>query len=230
LSSGTTPSNSARTGFDLMLIADEVTALGRRVSRRRRGTAGSSAAMNGIGRQAPHCQRRESSARRLRQRNGCNGRRRQRHHQQQAADAAAIDANFAVALVRGRCGLPSDNAMAQDAARLGGGFGCGAPGADTRDQAGQRNRVSGSERDDAPPQRVPSEVLAHRSSSVPEDAVTTNTLTTNKFRRQCEKLTLVLLGQTGYRFPTSSHDVVQNTFIPRALVYGGSIHYSRLSF
>jgi len=33
-------------------------------------------------------------------------------------------------------------------------------------------------------------------------------------------------GQIGYQFPTSSYDLVQNTFIPQVLVYGGSIQYS----
>ena len=33
-------------------------------------------------------------------------------------------------------------------------------------------------------------------------------------------------GQVGYQFPTSSYDLVQNTFIPQVLVYGGSIQYS----
>jgi hypothetical protein len=33
-------------------------------------------------------------------------------------------------------------------------------------------------------------------------------------------------GQIGYQFPTSSYDLVQNTFIPQYLVYGGSIQYS----
>jgi hypothetical protein len=33
-------------------------------------------------------------------------------------------------------------------------------------------------------------------------------------------------GQIGYQFPTRSYDLVQNTFIPQVLVYGGSLQYS----
>ena len=33
-------------------------------------------------------------------------------------------------------------------------------------------------------------------------------------------------GQIGYQFPTSSYNLVRNTFIPQVLVYGGSIQYS----
>src|SRR5580658_1363689 len=33
-------------------------------------------------------------------------------------------------------------------------------------------------------------------------------------------------GQVGYQFPTRSYDLVQNTFIPQVLVYGGSLQYS----
>jgi hypothetical protein len=32
--------------------------------------------------------------------------------------------------------------------------------------------------------------------------------------------------QIGYQFPTSSYDLVQNSFIPQVLVYGGSVQYS----
>ena len=186
--------------------------------------------MNGRGRQAPHRQWRNAPARRLAV----------RHRPSPAAAAAPSSAsssrcnNYSTQILplpsSGRVRAPCGNAVAQDAARLCGGFGRGARGAETRDQAGQRNRVSGSERYDASLQRVPSELFAHRSSSVPEDAVTTNTLTTNKFPRQRKNSRLLRCNRCAQAEPGYWHwriDPVQHAALTANSSSKGTGHANR---
>ncbi len=105
--------------------------------------------------------RRDGLARRSQDRNGLGRRRRHRRHQHQATDAATIGAVFAVGVVRGGGGLPGDDGVADNAAGNGGSLGRRARNADAREQARQRNRISGSKRNDAPPQHPRSGILTH---------------------------------------------------------------------
>jgi hypothetical protein len=119
-------------------------------------------------------------ARRLRHGNRAGWRRRHGGHQHQAADAAAIGADSAVGFVAGGGGLRRVEGVADDADRIGGAGCCSARRAKARDQAGQCDRVSGSKRNDAPPQRPLVECLTHSPGPVPEN----NTLAANKFPSQ----------------------------------------------
>jgi hypothetical protein len=103
---------------------------------------------------------------------------RYRRHQHQTADTAIIDAMFAVGLVgrRGRL-VAGDNCMTDDDAVWGGRrLGRRAGRSEGRDQARQRNRISRRQRNNAPPQRPPGEILAHGPNLVPADIETTDTL------------------------------------------------------
>ena len=76
--------------------------------------------------------------------------RRQRRHQHQATDAAIIDAGMAVARVGGGLLRAGDERVADDTARNGGGRGgLGAGAAETGQQPGERNRISGDQRNQA---------------------------------------------------------------------------------
>jgi hypothetical protein len=106
--------------------------------------------------------RRDALAGGLQQRRGAGGWRRQRGHRHGAADAATtIKTDFAGAFGRGGRLLTADDGMANNAARNGGRFAGGAGETKTRDQACERNRIGGSERDDAPSQRPPGEMSMH---------------------------------------------------------------------
>ena len=81
-------------------------------------------------------------------------------HQHQATDAAIIDTVLGVGVAgRGRL-VACNNRMADDAARSGR-RSSGACRAKARDQARQRNRVSRRQRNNAPLQWPPGEILAH---------------------------------------------------------------------
>jgi hypothetical protein len=123
--------------------------------------------------------RRDGLTYRKRHTNDFRRRRRHRGHQHQATDAAIIDAMLAVGLVgRGGRLVPGNNCMTDDdAARSGCRFGGGACRAKTRDQARQRNGIRRRQRNNAPPQRPPGEILAHGPNLVPADIGTTDTLT-----------------------------------------------------
>ena len=82
---------------------------------------------------------------------GGNERRRYRRRHRQAADAAAIGADCIPCPV-GRGGrLISDNAMTNNVIGLRDGIGRRAGGTKIRDQAGERNGISGGQRNDALP-------------------------------------------------------------------------------
>jgi hypothetical protein len=128
--------------------------------------------------------RRNALAGCLRQWRCDGGRWRQCRQRHGAADAAAaIEADFAVVFGgRGRL-LTGDDAVADDATRNGGRFGRSPRGAETRDQARERNRISGRQRDHALPQRPLSEEFAQARSPRCAD---NNTLRRKKFPDQRE--------------------------------------------
>ena len=93
--------------------------------------------------------------------------RRWRRHcrdEHQAADAAIVDAVLVVGVAgRGRL-LACDKRMADNAVWSGCRIGGGACRAKARDQARQRNRIGRRQRNNAPLQRPPGEILAHDAS------------------------------------------------------------------
>jgi hypothetical protein len=93
-----------------------------------------------------------------------NERRRYRRCHRQAADAAAIGADCIPCPV-GRGGrLIGNNAMANNVIGLRDGIGSGPRSAKIRNQAGERNRISGGQRNNALPQCSPREPHAHNRS------------------------------------------------------------------
>lgn len=94
--------------------------------------------------------RRQPSAQSVRY-GGGNERRHYRRRHRQAADAAAVGANCIPCSI-GRGGrLISDNAMTNNVIGLRDGIGSRARGAEIRDQAGKRDRISGGQRNNALP-------------------------------------------------------------------------------
>jgi hypothetical protein len=82
-------------------------------------------------------------------------------HRSHAA-SAAVHADFAVAAIGGRCRPLGGAGVADKGIGLRGGFGCRLGGAEARDQARERNRISGGERNNAPLQRSLGDRFGHR--------------------------------------------------------------------
>jgi hypothetical protein len=121
----------------------------------------------------------------LREHHGRCARRDCHGYRSDAADAAAVGANCIRCAVRRRGRLIGDNAMTNNVIglrdRISGGLG----GTEIRNEASERNRVSGGQRNNALPQCPLRKPHAHNRSP---PLVDTNILAAKKFHRQRESL------------------------------------------
>ena len=105
--------------------------------------------------------RRDNLAGRQRRTKDYRPRRGHRREEHQAADAAIVDTVLGVGIAGGGRLVAGGKRMADDAVCARCRLGRGACRAKAHDQACQRNRISRRQRNNAPPQRPPGEILTH---------------------------------------------------------------------